>query len=118
MTNSDPALFRLEVDERTGVILLRLIGELDVASAPTVRERLVEMIRAGNKLLVVDCEALSFIDSSGLALLTYAQLRMAEAGGQVRLAAVNRRVRRVLELSGLTDVLACYPDVEASLADA
>lgn len=116
MSTNDPVPFRLEVDERTGVILLRLIGELDVASAPSVRERLIELMRAGNKLLVVDCAALSFIDSSGLALLTYAQLRMAEAGGQVRLAAISRRVRRVLELSGLTEVLACYPDVEEALA--
>ncbi len=113
---SDPVAFRLEIDERIGVILLRLFGELDVASVPPVRERLVETMRAGNKLLVVDCEALDFIDSSGLALLASAQLRMAEIGGEVRLAAISRRVRRVLELSGLTDVLSSYPDVEAALA--
>lgn len=106
--------FRLERDRCEGAVVLRPIGELDVAAAPMVREALVGALRAPGGLLVVDCSGLRFVDSSGLSVLAHAHRRIGDGGGELRLASVPERVCRVLELAGMGDVLVRY----ATVADA
>lgn len=114
---SRPLEFHLEEQQLDGSVVLRPVGELDVSSAPAVRERLVECLRrAAGALLVVDCERLSFLDSSGLSLLTYAKVRMEESGGSLRLARLAPRLDRVVELAGLSGLLARFASIEEALA--
>lgn len=111
-----PVPFQLEEEHVERGIVLRPIGELDVSSAPAVRDRLIECLRsAAGRLLVFDCEQLGFLDSSGLSLLTYAKVRMDETGGTLRLARVDPRVERVIELAGLSELLARFDTVEQAL---
>lgn len=107
--------FRLEHDRHDGAVVLRPIGELDVAAAPMMREALVGALRAPGGVLVVDCAGLRFVDSSGLSVLAHAQRRVGDGGGELRLAAVPDRICRVIELAGMGDVLVRYPTVADAL---
>jgi anti-sigma B factor antagonist len=82
-------------------------GELDVMTAPMLRHHLSDLIDGqGNLEVTVDLAELSFIDSTGLNLLVEANGSLGEKGGQFSLAAPSRHVRKVMEICGLTSVIA------------
>ena len=92
-------------------------GEIDLNSAPALRECLNQTIDAGSRRLVVDLRQASFIDSVGLGVLIGARRRLlAHAGhdGSLQLVCAEGLVLRVLRLTGLDSVFA----VHATLTDA
>ena len=88
-----------EIDGDHAVV--RVVGELDLETAPRLREELVGLVNRGVTELVLDLADLDFIDSSGLSVLIMALKRLRERGGELRLRSVPARARRVLEASGL-----------------
>jgi anti-sigma B factor antagonist len=85
-------------------------GEVDLATCPQLRGVLAQLVDQGVYHLVVDLEQVSFLDSSGVGVLLGVHRRIREHGGSLRLAAPSARVRRVLELIGVTTVLPiCTP---------
>ena len=90
---------RPSVEGDTAVLVIH--GEIDVASAPRVREELNRVIDGGARRIVFDVGAVDFIDSSGLAVLVTA-LRRAES---VTLRNPSHAVSRVVEISGLSDTI-------------
>jgi stage II sporulation protein AA (anti-sigma F factor antagonist) len=81
-------------------------GEIDLAAAPELLRRLDEAIGAGvSGSIEIDFGGVSFVDSSGLAVLVAAQRRARAAGGEVAVVNVRPTVRPVFELSGLDKVL-------------
>lgn len=79
-------------------------GEIDVATAPALRDRLVELIESGTTRLVVDLEDVAFIDSTGLGVLVGAARRARGAEGDVRLVCTNSRILKVFSATGLDEV--------------
>ena len=96
--------FAAEVSDRQGVTVITLIGELDVYSAATLRERLTALLDAGTSNLVIYMGQLSFMDSTGLGVLVTALKRARGAGGDVTLEAVPGSAMKVLEITGLNHV--------------
>jgi anti-sigma B factor antagonist len=88
------------VDRRDGAVVVSLAGELDLYNAEEVRSALLETLADSPGLLVVDLEAVTFIDSTALGVLIEARSRMDERSA-FRLAAPGLEVRRALEVSGL-----------------
>ncbi len=97
------ASFDVEVDGSVAVLALR--GELDLATAPEL-EQVVRSLLADRSVerFVVDMTGLTFMDSSGLAVLL-----QAAAGGQVLLRSPSVVIRQVIESTGLTGVLVIEP---------
>ena len=91
-------------------------GDLDIASAPAVRERLLSLLRLGACRLVIDMSAVRYADASGLAALVSTQRRAVLLGGGLRLAAPRPEVAGVLTVSGLSRHLVAYPTVRAAVA--
>lgn len=92
-------------------------GRLDVAGAPALKAAIGDAAKSGIPRLIIDLEAVSFVDSTGLGSVI-AALKMARSSkGDVRLAAPNQQVRVVLELTTLDRVFAYYPTVEDALTD-
>jgi anti-sigma B factor antagonist len=87
------------VDHPLGVVLT-LAGELDLATAPVLQERLDHAMR-GNQAVVIDMSRLRFIDSSGLGMLVLAERQLRDSGGQLVLVRGPRAVHRPFELTGL-----------------
>jgi anti-anti-sigma factor len=99
-----------------GAVIVALGGDLDVASAPAVRERLLGLLRPDVCRLVIDMSAVRYADASGLAVLVSTQRRAVLLGGSLRLAALKPEVARVLAVTGLSRHLAVYRTVQAAVA--
>jgi anti-sigma B factor antagonist len=77
-------------------------GEIDVATSPTLRAQLAELLARGADSVTLDLAGVSFIDSSGLGVLVGALKRLRDGGGQTfNLVAARSGVRRVFEITGL-----------------
>src|SRR6185437_10656482 len=100
-----------------GETVAALEGDLDIASVPAVRERLLSLLRPGACRLVIDMSAVRYADASGLAVLVSTQRRAVLLGGGLRLAALRPEVAGVLTVTGLSRHLAAYPTVRAAVAD-
>ncbi len=107
-TESVPQRFSAVVDEAGAPPVVRLRGELDVAGAPELRSVLYPMLDDGQSV-VVDCSELHFLDSTGLGVLIWAHKRAREHGREVRLRATSGAVAKVLDITGLDEILAVDP---------
>ena len=94
---------QLDTEQRDGVLRIALTGDLDVSTAPSVEERLIEL-EAGElpERLVLDLRGLRFIDSTGLSLLINAHSRGRKAGREVTIVSGTGAPRRILETTGLS----------------
>ena len=100
----------------SGAVIVALTGDLDIASAPAARERLLSLLRPGACRLVIDMSAVRYTDASGLAVLVSTKRRAVLLGGELRLAALRPEVARVLTVTGLNRHLEAYPTVRAAVA--
>jgi anti-sigma B factor antagonist len=82
--------------------IVKLSGELDIASAPDLRERLLALLsRRTPRHLILDLSNLQFIDSSGIAVFVNTERRARLLGCRVVLVAPQAPVSRVLQICGL-----------------
>ena len=91
----------LDVAERNGLAVLAVQGEVDVYTAPQLREQLIQLVDAGTAgNIVVNLEGVEFLDSTG----PRRARRRAEAGPEPRrrpgLVCTQRRILKVLEITG------------------
>jgi len=88
-------------------------GELDPATIEPLRERLGEVIDQGALRVLVDLTGVTFIESTALGVLVDAAKSIRSAGGQMVLVADDPRITRIIEITGLQQILR----VEDSLAE-
>jgi len=93
---------------QSGVPVLLVTGEVDVSTAPELRERLVAVAEKGDRVVVVDLTNVSFVDSTALGVLVSGVKRFRNVGGDLRLVVTQPHISKVLEITGLTDVFAIY----------
>jgi anti-anti-sigma factor len=96
------AVEQLQIDIRreNDRVVLRLDGELDMASAPRLRQAIEDVDLAGLPTLVLDLEQLRFIDSTGLRILLWARELCKENGHEFALTPGSQQVQRLLAVSG------------------
>jgi anti-sigma B factor antagonist len=102
----------LDVKEQGGWVVLSVSGEVDVATAPRLRERLVDLVTEGNHRIVVDLENVDFLDSTGLGVLVGALKRVRTHDGDLGLVCTQPRILKVFEITGLTKVFAIHKSVD------
>jgi anti-sigma B factor antagonist len=98
--------------------VLPLDGEIDLHVSPNVAESLHAIIREKPRRLVVDLAHVSYIDSSGLAVLIEGMQNVEAYGGKFALAGLGEDVRTIFEIANLDQVFQIFPDVDAALAAA
>ncbi|SDI26287.1 anti-sigma B factor antagonist [Sinosporangium album] len=98
-----------------GAVVVAVEGELDLYTAPVLRDEVREAIRQDGPRLVLDLESLSFMDSSGLSVLIEAWRLATGDGGGVCLARPQSPVARILATTGLDRRIKVYPDVQAAV---
>lgn len=113
---TDRALgFSLSARTEGAHVIATLCGELDIASAPVLRDQLLDLLRPATSRLVLDLSAVSYADASGLAVLVGTGRRAGLLGGFLRLAAPAPAVTRVLSLTGLHGQLDSFPTIQAAI---
>jgi anti-sigma B factor antagonist len=106
----------VQTEQRGEVVVVSVAGELDMATAPQLQDHITDLLDKGRSHIVFDLANVSFCDSTGLSVFVRAKNGSDEAGGAVRLAAPQRGVLRILEVSGLVEVLQTYPTVDEAVA--
>lgn len=96
--------------------LVCVTGEVDVATAPTLRDRLDEAIDHHPPLLVVDLSSVTFIDSMGLGVLIGASKRVDDTGAALRLVIAEPRILKLFEITGLLEIFTIVSTREQALA--
>jgi len=98
--------------------VLRLEGEIDLHVSPNVAESLRMMTEKKPKRLIVDLARVTYVDSSGLAVLIEGMQHVEEYGGKFALAGLQEPVRSIFEIARLDQVFRIFPNVDAALAAA
>jgi anti-sigma B factor antagonist len=110
----------LDLDIGTSVVdgrtVVQVVGEIDVYTAPQLRERLDAEIDAGRYDLVVDLSGVTFMDSTGLGVLVGRLKQIRLNDGSMRLVCAHDRVLKVFVITGLDKVFAIYPTVGEAVA--
>jgi anti-sigma B factor antagonist len=102
----------LDIDD-PDYALLSVEGEVDVYTAPILRQKLVELAETGVSRIIVNLEAVEFLDSTGLGVLVAALNRARRDGGDLELICSGRRILRVFEITGLTKVFTIHESRDA-----
>jgi len=89
--------------------VMRLRGELDLASAPALAGIVEEQAVAGRRFLELELSGVTFCDAAGLGALAAAHVRLKNAGGRLVLRRPSRCLRRLLQLTHLDEVLLIEP---------
>ena len=108
MSDAPSEEFRIEEDRRDGTVVLRLHGELDLASADGVAQRLDALAAAG-EAAVLDVDRLSFMDSSGLRVVLQAAENSRTSDWSFSVTAGSEQVRNLFASAGVTDRLPIVP---------
>ena len=104
------------IDERLqgDVPVIAVSGEIDVATAPQLRECLQGVIGRGQTTIVLDLLAVTFLDSTALGVMVAALKRCREAGGDLHIVVADPRIVKIFEITGLTGVFTIADSVAAA----
>ncbi len=92
-----------------------LFGCLDAGSAPEVLQLVLAKIEQGEHRLLLDLTRLDYASSAGLRVFLIASRRMNEVGGQITLAALNKNVRHLFDIAGLSLLFEIAPSRSQAL---
>jgi anti-sigma B factor antagonist len=96
--------------------VLPLEGEIDLHVTPGVAEKLGEILKPKPSRVVVDLSRVTYIDSSGLAVLIEGMQNVEDYGGRFALAGLQENVRTIFETARLDQVFLIFPHVDAALS--
>ncbi len=105
----------VSIEQRGIASVVRISGSVDGLTADALQAALHQQVEAGGTHLVGDLSGVDYTSSAGLRTLLATLKLTRQRGGDLRLAAVQPGVLRVLELSGFTTILKVYPDVDAAV---
>ena len=97
--------------------VLRIAGDVDVYTAPQLRERVVTLLAGGIRHIVADLRDVDFLDSTGLGALVGSLKRLREKDGSLKLVTGGDKILLVFRLTGLVRVFALHASVPEALAD-
>ena len=104
------------VRTRPTAVILAVEGEIDTLTAPPLEQAVRELLaETGADRLVIDLSGVTFLASSGLAVLIRGAHRAADRALRLRLVTGSRAVRRPLEVTGSDQLFDMYQDVQAAV---
>jgi anti-sigma B factor antagonist len=104
-----------EYSVATGQTVVEIAGEIDVYTAPRLRETLISLADNGSYHLIVDLEAVEFLDSTGLGVLVGGLKRVRAYDGSIDLVCTQQRMLRIFRITGLNKVFRIYETVKEAL---
>lgn len=112
----DQDVLQIATDQYEDITILRLSGELDSMNVADLSASYNTLLDSGHSLFVMDLSGLDFIDSAGLGGLVSMWERSMERGCFVAIGAQSSRVKEVLQITGLNNVLKAFESMDAAKA--
>src|SRR3954466_12402929 len=99
-----------------GIEVIDVQGEIDIYTAPRLRELLIDLVSKGSYQLVVNLEKVGFLDSTGLGVLVGGLRRVRAHDGSLDLVCTQDRLLKIFRITGLAKVFVIHDSAEAALA--
>jgi anti-sigma B factor antagonist len=100
-----------------GKVVVTVGGEVDMLTSPQLRSAVLAQLSEGAQLVVLALDDVTFLGTSGLAVLIEVREAAHQAGVELRLACTGRRVLRPLSIAGLVPMFDIHDTVELALRD-
>jgi len=101
---------------RDGIEVIDVQGEIDIYTAPRLRELLINLVSEGNYQLVVNLDKVGFLDSTGLGVLVGGLRRVRAHDGSLELVCTQQPILKIFRITGLTEVFGVYQTVDQAIA--
>jgi anti-sigma B factor antagonist len=98
------------------VPIVAVSGEVDVYSAPALKDNITEILQSGVTTLILDLTGVAFLDSTGLGALVEARAATSDAGGSLPLVCSQDRILKLFTITGLDGVFTIYPSIGDAVA--
>ena len=116
MTGITPAVVELSGGNLVLVIVVAVGGEIDVYTAPRLRDKFTELVAAGSYDIIVDMQNVEFLDSTGLGVLVGGLKKVRAHDGSLDLVCTQDRLLKIFRITGLAKVFVIHESAEAALA--
>lgn len=101
--------------DENGIEVVEVEGEIDVYTAPDLRELLIALVNEQHYRLVINLDKVEFIDSTGLGVLVGGLKRVRAHDGWVELVCAEERVIKIFEITGLAKVFGVHASVNEAI---
>ena len=101
---------------KDGIEVIDVGGEIDIYTAPRLRELLIDLLSKDNYQLIVNLERVEFLDSTGLAVLVGGLKRVRSHDGSLDLVCTQERILKIFRITGLTKVFGIHETVDQAIA--
>src|SRR6266513_1013232 len=101
---------------RDGIEVIDIRGEIDMYTAPRLRELLINLVSKGSYQIVVNLDKVGFLDSTGLGVLVGGLRRVRAHDGSLDLVCTREQILRIFRITGLTEVFGIYVTVDQAIA--
>jgi anti-sigma B factor antagonist len=101
---------------KDGIEVIDVEGEIDVYTAPRLRELLIDLVNKNTYKFVVNMEKVEFLDSTGLGVLVGGLKRMRAWDGSLDVVCTQQRILKLFRITGLTKVFGIYETVDQAIA--
>lgn len=105
----------VETTTRGNASVLTLRGEIDVYTAPRLRQAIVDVVDGGAQRVVVDMEKVDFLDSTGLGVMVEGLKRIKGRNGDLSIVATQDKILKIFDITGLNKAFAMYRSVDEAV---
>ncbi len=105
----------IKKEKQGDVTIIAIDDHLDTATAPEFESRLLGIIAAGDKYILIDCAGLDYVNSAGLKVFLLAAKRLEPLEGILVLCSLSPSVLMVFEMIGFTSIMKVAPNREEAL---
>ena len=99
-----------------GATIVAVGGEIDVYTAPKLRDKITELVGAGSYNIVIDLEGVEFLDSTGLGVLVGGLKKVRAHDGSLELICTQERLLKIFRITGLAKVFVIHDSADPSVA--
>ena len=102
--------------DKDGIEVIDVQGEIDMYTAPRLRELLIDLVSKTSYQLVVNLDKVGFLDSTGLGVLVGGLRRVRAHDGSLDLVCTREPILKIFRITGLTEVFGIYQTVDQAIA--
>lgn len=106
----------LSTREVGGTTIVSVGGEIDVYTAPKLRDKITELVGEGVFDIVIDMESVEFLDSTGLGVLVGGLKKVRAHDGSLELVCTQDRLLKIFRITGLAKVFVIHDSADGALA--